>query len=518
MKWSDLIGRCIGGAASLWLSACILDRNGPADKPADGLFPLDVEGLEEAAAPRTLDLLDGDSLVLMAAPVRKRIDGRDVRMLAFDGSIPGPVLRVPQGATLRVKLRNRLGLSAALHAQGVRMDNRYDGATVAGQAPIEDGMDGDYVLTFPDPGAYWYRSQVRDDYTQPLGLYGTIVVTPKDPGYWNPVDREVPLILGDVLVDSAGMVPYRRDKADHAVMGRYGNVFLVNGDTAWTLTLRRKEYVRFYLTNASSARVFNFYLTRTYLKLVGADNGRYERSILSQGELVGPGERSIFEAAFRDSGVVELIHEMPDRVKVLGRITVLGDSVTTGHDAVYGDEDTNHLLIRELDSLRARFDGPPDKELLLTGIMTGPPMKVAGEAHYPGSVEGIEWFDHMGSMNSGSTPDNMVWILRDMQTGLENHAIRWRFKRGDRVMIRIRNDPKSAHVMPHPIHFHGQRFLVVNVDGVRNPNLAWRDTYLVGTGSTTDILLEAENPGEWMAQCQIPEHLEASMMLHYRID
>ena len=72
--------------------------------------------------------------------------------------------------------------------------------------------------------------------------------------------------------------------------------------------------------------------------------------------------------------------------------------------------------------------------------------------------------------------------------------------------------------MPHPIHFHGQRFLVHAVDGRPNTELAWKDTYLVGRGETADLLLDAWNPGLWMAHCHIAEHLESMMKFNFRVE
>ena len=71
--------------------------------------------------------------------------------------------------------------------------------------------------------------------------------------------------------------------------------------------------------------------------------------------------------------------------------------------------------------------------------------------------------------------------------------------------------------MQHPIHFHGQRFLVSSIDGKVPATIGWKDTVLVPFGSTYDILLEASNPGSWMAHCHISEHLEAQMMLNFDV-
>ncbi len=72
--------------------------------------------------------------------------------------------------------------------------------------------------------------------------------------------------------------------------------------------------------------------------------------------------------------------------------------------------------------------------------------------------------------------------------------------------------------MQHPFHIHGQRFLVLSRNGSPNRNLVWKDTLLVATGETVDILLELSNPGRWMAHCHIAEHLETGMKLVFTVD
>ena len=71
------------------------------------------------------------------------------------------------------------------------------------------------------------------------------------------------------------------------------------------------------------------------------------------------------------------------------------------------------------------------------------------------------------------------WVLRDPATGKENMAVDWKFRLGDVVKIRIGNDRSSLHPMSHPIHMHGQRFLVLGHNDVPNQNLVWKDTVLI---------------------------------------
>ena len=72
--------------------------------------------------------------------------------------------------------------------------------------------------------------------------------------------------------------------------------------------------------------------------------------------------------------------------------------------------------------------------------------------------------------------------------------------------------------MQHPIHLHGQRFLVLAVNGVPSENVAWKDTVLIPAGATVDLLVEMTNPGRWMLHCHIAEHLSADMMMAFTVE
>jgi FtsP/CotA-like multicopper oxidase with cupredoxin domain len=141
-----------------------------------------------------------------------------------------------------------------------------------------------------------------------------------------------------------------------------------------------------------------------------------------------------------------------------------------------------------------------------------------GESHEHGAAEGIEWEDDMVDVNRMTTPANMRWLLVDRATGAENAAIDWQFRVGDRVKIRVINEMDSDHPMHHPIHIHGAgRFLILSRNDVVEPNLVWKDTVLVRTGETVDILLDVTNPGVWMVHCHIAEHHESGMMFSFNV-
>jgi FtsP/CotA-like multicopper oxidase with cupredoxin domain len=117
-----------------------------------------------------------------------------------------------------------------------------------------------------------------------------------------------------------------------------------------------------------------------------------------------------------------------------------------------------------------------------------------------------------------TTPANMRWKIVDRDTGDENAAIAWRFRVGDQVKIRVVNEMAGDHPMHHPFHVHGAgRFLILSRDGEPESNLVWKDTVLVRTGETVDILLDVTNAGVWMAHCHIAEHHESGMMFTFEV-
>ena len=85
------------------------------------------------------------------------------------------------------------------------------------------------------------------------------------------------------------------------------------------------------------------------------------------------------------------------------------------------------------------------------------------------------------------------------------------------MKVRLHNGRRVLHAMQHPIHIHGQRFLVLMVNGIPNRNLVWKDTMMLPVGTTAEILLELSNPGIWMLHCHIAEHLEAGMMMVFTV-
>ena len=490
--------------------------------PGEGV---DTAALEWAVPREVLHVADGDTVALEARIVKRRIGGRVFVMYGFNGQYPGPLLRVAQHTRIVVRFRNSIDMPSTIHWHGIRLENRFDGVPGVTQDAVPPGGEFVYEIVFPDAGLYWYHPHVREDIQQDGGLYGNMMVDPAREGYFGPASREEFIMVDDLLVDGDELLPYGRDAANFAVMGRFGNVMLVNGEERYAATVRPGEVVRFFVTNVSSTRSYNLSFAGHDMKLVATDLSRFQREMMVQSLVISPAERYIVEVRFAAAGTFALLNQVQAvdhmrgtfyaAVDTLGTVVVEGppvkeaDALFSSHSVMRSDA----VLEAELAEFRPHFDRPVDRELLLTVDIEGLPILVQQFI----SIDTIyrppvEWTDGMPNMNWLSTSNEVRWILRDRADGTENAEIDWRFRLGDVVKIRLRNDPDAFHPMHHPIHLHGQRFLVLSRDGTKNRNLAWKDTVLVPVGSTVDLLMEASNPGEWMIHCHIAEHLDAGMM------
>jgi FtsP/CotA-like multicopper oxidase with cupredoxin domain len=490
----------------------------------------DWSGSLPASRPREhLHLQTGDTLRLEATPVRHRIGDRELIMYGFNGQVPGPLIEVPTDAEITVIFRNRIDWPTTIHWHGLRLDNASDGVPGLTQEPVPPGGEFTYTLRFPDPGAYWYHPHHREDVLQDLGLYGGLISRSPRSDYFGPVHSEESLILDDLLIGVSGPVPYGSTAATHQLNGRFGNVFLVNGDADFTTEVESGHVARYYLTNVSNTRTLNLSFGGARMKIVASDVGSFEREEWVESVVIAPAERYAVHVRFDKPGEVPLLNRVQAIDHLNASFFPLEDTlavVSVSERRASPDlEDSFDLLrspdfvARGLDPYRDLLERPVDRSLVLEMRPRELPLLVRRLMQVDSVwFSPVEWAGTMPMMNWMATSTNLEWVIRDRDTGLENLDIDWRFSVGDVVKVRIHNERSSLHAMHHPIHLHGQRFLIVEQDGVPNENLVWKDTALIPVGSTVDILLDVSNPGGWMLHCHIAEHLEAGMKMVFRVD
>ena len=265
------------------------------------------------------------------------------------------------------------------------------------------------------------------------------------------------------------------------------------------------------------------------MKVVGSDVGPYAREEWVDNVVIGPAERYVVHVRFDRAGAIPLVNRVRGLDHLFGRffpeVDTLG-TVEVARGPVEADLGRSFAALRrdsvaaaEMERYRKAADSAPERALVLTLETSGLPpitqrlMQLDSIYFAP-----MEWSGTMPMMNWASTGRQVRWIVRDPATSRDNMDVDWHFRRGEPVRLRLVNQRLSFHAMQHPIHLHGQRFLVLAVNGVPNPNLVWKDTVVLPAGATVDILLDPSNPGRWMLHCHIAEHLSAGMMMAFVVD
>lgn len=498
-----------------------------------------------------VELSDGDEFSLEASYVVKNIGNRRVRMIAYNGSVPGPFIKVVQGGSITIHFTNNLDIETTVHSHGLRLDFPFDGTPGVSQKAVQPGETFTYQLKFPDAGTYWYHPHVREDYAQELGLYGNYQVEPVDYTL-GPVNEEVNLIVDDILFEDDDIPPFFRNKTNFAIMGRFGNVMLVNGETDYTKEFLKGSVVRLNITNVANARPFDLTIEGAKMKLVGSDLSPYEREEFIENLIVSPSERYIVDVYFEKSGTYTFMHTSHD--------VALGDIEYPLGTFVVSDEAIDTSYANDFNRLQAygwvsddarKFDSflyrKPDRTIRLTmdpgelnlaaamesmpchkmpdGTWMGDCTEEAKEQWLAGLTpseislggEEIHWEDHTYDLNKRTTNEDITWQIVDADTHNANESIDWKYNVGDVIKMRVFNDPMSPHPMQHPFHIHGQRMMTIAIDGRKVENNVWKDSIMIPVGATYDIIVEFSNPGIWMAHCHIAEHLSAGMMFNVAV-
>lgn len=438
---------------------------------------------------------------LNAAPALARLTGEDrpqTPVWAYNGTIPGPVLRVRQGEPVRFVVENQLDQETTVHWHGIRLPVAMDGVPGLTQPPILPGESFIYEYTPPDAGTFWYHPHANSLQQIGRGLAGILIVEETEPVA---VDRDVLWVLADWrLAPDAQIAPGFGNAMEAMMSGRIGNTITLNGIVPEDQPVRAGERIRLRLVNSSLARMMAL---------------RFE------------GHRPVIIAI---NGQPCDPHEPEE-----GRV-VLGPAmrIDVGLD-MQGKPGTRYAVVDDFyDGLSytltnlAYEEGPPVRTSPLDAPVELPsnplpePDIAAAELHeivLEGGMMGGGALLGVGGMN-GMTAPGMdgapAWGINGMSMTGDGHAGMqpiFTLKRGATCLITMRNETAWWHTM----HIHGFSPLMLRRNGVPVPFRQWQDTVLMAPRDSVEWAFVADNPGDWMLHCHVTDHQMAGLMTVFRV-
>ena len=437
---------------------------------AAGATPLWLrDGVAAVSSPRTLTARNGHANLLGQDKPATEIWG-------FDGSAPGPVLRVRQGEELAVTFSNQLPQPSAVHWHGIRIDNRMDGVPGLTQAATAPGGTFDYRFTPPDAGTFWYHPHERSFEQVPRGLTGALIVEERDPPQ---ADQDIVLLINDWRLDADGrMIENFGSRHDQAHAGRLGNTITVNGSPFASIPVRINERLRLRLINGCSARILKLLLEGAAPKLIAVD-GQPVGPTTSYGQALtlGPGNRVdlMLDVTGQPGGRMALTETSGERLE-LGALLVH----PTGRARA-------EPLVAPI-ALKANPLTLPNRD----GALTVPLIITGGAAN-----------EMDMSVMASSAP---AWQFNGLTSMMMGDPL-FRAARGRSVLVRFEN--RTA--WPHAMHIHGHHFRLLERTGGPTPQPFWWDTLLVQPGETSLVGFVADNPGKWMLHCHMLDHQASGM-------
>lgn len=382
------------------------------------------------------------------------------------GRIPGPMLLGKVGDRVTVNFRNDLPEETTVHWHGLRVHADHDGSNVS-QTAIQPGESYTYEFTLTDAGTFWFHPHLTADEQIERGLYAAIVVRGDDE---IPVDSERMLVLDDVKVESTGKLSETITSLD-LMVGRQGNVLLVNGEKLPAFTAPAGGRERWRLLNTANGTFFNVAIPGHSLRVIGWDGGLLPEPYEVDSLVIAPGERYdvLVELEGAEGDTLELQtlhydrgHELPDLgARPIATITLAAPPENPAP------------------ALPERWG-----EITPLPITADTPRRVftLSEEEAEGPDDEPRFF-----INERAWPD--VDALVVASDALE--------------IWEITNDA----TMDHPFHLHGTFFQVLD-----QPHLGWKDTVNIPQKSTVRFAVDFDNPGLWMYHCHILEHTERGMM------
>ena len=400
----------------------------------------------------------------------------------YNGTLPGPEIRVRKGERVRVRLRNDLAEPTSIHWHGIRIDNAMDGVAGLTQEAVAPGESFLYDFVVPDSGTYWYHAHNRSWNQVGRGLYGPLIVEEEETSFDPRLD--LVLMVDDWRLDAESF----GSLMDWSHGGRLGNWLSVNGQSQPVFKVRRGEPCRLRVINAANSRVLEL------------DPARFGASVLAYDGQPLPGPETLDYAP--------LLLGPAQRIDLL--FTPQADFLLeelSGPDAfVFASfqVDAGTDAPKEMPRLRPNSIPEPalgrarTVSLLMEGGAMGGPLDII----YKG-----DRLDGDAIRRTGQ-----LWAMNGV-ANLADEPL-FRVDRGETVVLETSNETAWIHA----IHLHGHHFRIIERSGSSVEGAdPWRDTFLIGAGQRTRIAFVADNPGKWLLHCHMLEHAAAGMNTWFEV-
>ena len=448
-------------------------------------------------------------LRLVAAPSRQDLFGDAARSTAvwtYNGSVPGPEIRLRQGEPVRIAVENRLDEETTVHWHGLRVPNAMDGVPHLTQKPIAPGETFVYEFAAPDAGTYWYHPHQRSFEQVGRGLYGALVVEEREP---IEVDRDVVWLLDDWRLTPNGEISNDFGNGhDMSHNGRVGNTVTINGRIPDAFAVRKGERLRLRLINAANARIFALDFQEHDPVVIALDGQPVAPHRPANGLVVlGP--------AMRSDLILDMTGGAGSRMSVNDRFYKQLEYrlVDLAYDATpLRDHKPEWPMALPANPLPEPDLGNAARhDVVFNGGMMGATvMQEMGGRMGSGSVSGTMGGGMMRDMGSmmGMMHANKIWFVNGVAA--EGHVMEpmLTLERGRSYVIAMTN----ATAWHHPMHLHGHAFRVLSRNGTPTRRREWQDTVLMAPRERVEIAFVADNPGDWMFHCHILEHQAGGMM------
>jgi FtsP/CotA-like multicopper oxidase with cupredoxin domain len=399
------------------------------------------------------------------------VGGHDV--YTYDGTVPGPELRVKQGDRVRVLLVNRLPVSTTLHWHGVRVPNAADGVAGITQDAVAPGRSFSYEFVASDAGTYWYHS--HQDTTQQIeaGLFGALVVEPR--GY-QMADLDTTMILHSAT-NGAPAVAVNGITGDVRVPARPGS----------TVHLRLIDAVAPSMDGTVQAPV----LLGAPYRVVALDGHALHapRALGPRRLVMGMGQRVDLTFTLPRSGAVRLVDsQIPGETSALQRFfgppAQARETVTFGSGTPPPGIDPERVPIFDPLTYGTSVADPSSGP----ATVTSPVVLREGPGFHDGAIQLVH------TINGAASPRVPPIVVHT----------------GDFVRLHIVNDTGEFH----PMHLHGHVMTVLAAGGrSARGSPIHLDTVLLAPRQTVDIAFRADNPGIWMLHCHVLLHARMGMSM-----